>query len=54
MGATIFGNDDHVEIMALNNSDRFSSLQSGLVDVLAAGATYTMERDVLEVRASVH
>ena len=51
MSGAIFGEDDgHVEFYHLNAYERFSALQSGQVDMLARITTYTMERDVYEVR----
>ncbi len=35
---------------SFSNEERFIALESKQVDLLAAGATYTMERDLFEVR----
>jgi general L-amino acid transport system substrate-binding protein len=49
IAAAVFEQGGSVAFVPLNNSNRFSALQSGQVDVLAALATFTMQRDVFEV-----
>jgi hypothetical protein len=39
-----------VDFKSLSNEDRFVALESEQVDLLAAGVTHTMERDLFEVR----
>ena len=55
VGAAIFGSrdGDFVEIFHLDGYERFTALQSGQVDMLARITTYTMERDLHEVRQSL-
>ncbi len=45
----MFGEDGRVRFVASDHADRFTNLQSRNVDLVAAVATYTMERDVYEV-----
>lgn len=46
MAAGIFGPDAIVEYVVVEASSRFQMLQNGEVDVLAAGTSHTMDRDL--------
>ncbi len=41
-----------MNFLSLGYEERFVALQSKQVDLLAAGATYTMERDLFEVQVA--
>jgi general L-amino acid transport system substrate-binding protein len=45
LAAAVFGSKDAVKFWPLSPNDRFKTLQSGEVDVLARGATWTLSRD---------
>jgi len=45
LAAAVFGSKDAVKFWPLSANDRFKALQSGDVDVLARGATWTLSRD---------
>lgn len=45
LAAAVFGTKDAVKLWPLSANDRFKALQSGDVDVLARGATWTLSRD---------
>ena len=45
LAAAVFGSKDAVKFWPLSPNDRFKTLQSGDVDVLARGATWTLSRD---------
>jgi general L-amino acid transport system substrate-binding protein len=45
LAAAVFGTKDAVKFWPLVPNDRFKALQSGDVDVLARGATWTLSRD---------
>ena len=48
LSAALFDGGMYVQYHVLDPTERFQSLQGGLVDVLARTTTYTMERDILE------
>jgi hypothetical protein len=50
VGAAVFGTDGHVQYSVVSSDDQFSVLESGAVDLLAAGTPYTIQSDVYEVR----
>jgi hypothetical protein len=51
VAAAVFGTSANtVDFVVVTPSDRFINLDNGTVDVLAGSVTYTMERDVYEVR----
>jgi ABC-type amino acid transport substrate-binding protein len=52
IGAAIFEEEGRVDFKSLNYQDRFVALESTQVDLLAAGVTHTMERDLFEVRVA--
>src|SRR5437868_10078025 len=45
LAAAVFGSKDAVKYWPLSPNDRFKALQSGDVDVLSRGATWTLSRD---------
>ena len=45
LAAAVFGTKDAVKFWPLSANDRFKALQTGDVDVLARGATWTLSRD---------
>jgi general L-amino acid transport system substrate-binding protein len=45
LASAVFGSKDAVKFWPLSANDRFKALQSGDVDVLARGATWTLSRD---------
>lgn len=45
LAAALFGNKQAVKFWPLSANDRFKALQSGDVDVIARGATWTLSRD---------
>jgi general L-amino acid transport system substrate-binding protein len=45
LAAALFGTKDAVKLWPLSANDRFKALQSGDVDVLARGASWTLSRD---------
>ena len=45
LAAAVFGTKDAVKYWPLSPNDRFKALQSGDVDVLSRGATWTLSRD---------
>jgi general L-amino acid transport system substrate-binding protein len=45
LASAVFGSKDAVKFWPLSANDRFKALQSGDVDVLARGATWTLTRD---------
>src|SRR5262245_17839817 len=45
LAAAVFGSKEAVKFWPLSANDRFKALQSGDVDVLARGATWTLSRD---------
>lgn len=52
MAAAVFGEaQGNVAYVVVQFADVFTTLQENTVDLLAAGVTHTMERDVFEVRS---
>jgi general L-amino acid transport system substrate-binding protein len=45
VAAAVFGDPDKVDYVALTTVNRFDSLKSGAVDILARNTTWTMERE---------
>ena len=45
VAAVIFNDPTKVKFVALSSKDRFTSLQSGEIDVLFRNSTWTMQRD---------
>jgi len=50
VAAAVLGEGYEVDFVIVEASDRFQALANGTVDVLASSDTYTMERDLAEVR----
>lgn len=53
LAAAVLGEDAQVKFTLLTFKGRFPALSSNEVDVIAAGATHSMERQVLEVRSVI-
>ncbi len=43
-----------MDFLSLSYEERFVALESKQVDLIAAGATHTMERDLFEVRVAAN
>ena len=54
VAAGILGDPNLVDFVSVADAEKFLKLQGGDVDILAGMTTWTMERDIAEVRGISH